>query len=88
MGEGIPEEDAAFHDAELISVRLGKSLLIKDMREDRARLLRVCRRERLVEGFEQLVERGRGPAIEKSSLYGERRTFCLGLDASFSLLEL
>lgn len=58
VGEVIPEKDATFHDAELISVRLGKALLIEDMSEDRACLLRVCSRECLVEGFEELVERG------------------------------
>lgn len=41
MAEGIPEEDATFHNAEFISVGLGKALLIEDMREDGTCLLRV-----------------------------------------------
>lgn len=83
----VPEEDPALHDAELVAVIFCERLLVEDVREDGAGLLRVGRGERLVEGLEQLLEGRGGASIEKSSLYGWRRTFCLGLDY-FSRLEL
>ncbi len=58
MGNTIPEEDAAFHDAELVTIGLRKALFVEDVSEDSACLLWICCGESLVEGFEEFVERG------------------------------
>lgn len=88
MAARVPEEYPALHDAELVAIAFPEGLLVEDVGEDSAGLLRVGRGECPVEGLEQLLEGGGGAAIEKSSLHAQRGTFCLGLEDYFSLLAL